>query len=156
MIDTIEICHRMWTDERTTYQGKHYRVENAVCAPKPMQKPYPPLWVGGAGPRVLRIAARLADGFDIARRPKGGGFVSGDEMRAHCDELDAASKAAKRERRLLRSHWSSADVGDEPALRSLRERADAYERAGLDRYLLSFPKERAAEMIPRASAIVRH
>jgi probable F420-dependent oxidoreductase len=156
MIDAIEICRRMWTDERATYRGKQYRVDDAVCAPKPAQKPYPPLWVGGAGPRVLRIAARLADGFDIGRRPQGGGFVSEAEMRAHCDELDAASRAAKRERRLLRSHWSTADAGDDAALKTLRERVDAYARAGLDRYILSFPRERAAEMIPRASAIVRH
>jgi probable F420-dependent oxidoreductase len=156
MIDAIEICRRLWTEERATYHGKHYQVEDAVCAPKPKQRPYPPLWIGGAGPRVLRIAARLADGFDIGRRPQGGGFVSEEEMRAYCNEIDAASKKARRERPLMTSHWSAAEAGDDAALRALRDRVAAYERAGLDRYILSFPKERAAEMIPRASAIVRH
>jgi alkanesulfonate monooxygenase SsuD/methylene tetrahydromethanopterin reductase-like flavin-dependent oxidoreductase (luciferase family) len=156
MIDAIEICRRLWTEDRATYRGKHYRIEDAVCAPKPRQKPHPPLWIGGAGPRVLRIAARLADGFDIGRRPQGGGFVSEDQMRAYCVEIREASRKAKRDRPLLTSHWSAADAGDDAALRTLRERVDAYARAGLDRYILQFPKERAAEMIPRAASIVRH
>ena len=156
MIDAIEICRRLWTEERATYRGKHYQIEDAVCAPKPKQRPYPPLWIGGAGPRVLRIAARLADGFDIARRPQAGGFASEEEMRAYCDEVDAASRRAKREQPLLRSHWSAADASDDAALRALRERVEAYARAGLDRYIVSFPKERASEMIPRAASVVRH
>jgi F420-dependent oxidoreductase-like protein len=151
MIDAIEICRRLWTEERATYQGRHYRVDEAVCAPKPVQRPHPPIWVGGAGPRVLRVAARLADGFDIGRRPPGG-FLSEGEMRAACDELDQASRNAKRERRLLRSHWSTADAGDDAAVRALAERIDAYARAGLDRYILSFPRERAGAMIRRAGA----
>jgi probable F420-dependent oxidoreductase len=156
MIEAIEICRRLWTEDRTTYRGTHYGVEDAVSAPKPKQKPYPPLWIGGAGPRVLRVAARLADGFDIGRRPQGGGFVSEDEMRAYCEEVDAASRKAKRGQPLMKSHWSAADAGDDAALGALRERIEAYARAGLDRYILSFPKERAAEMIPRAASIVRH
>ena len=151
MIDAIEICRRLWTEERATYYGKHYRVDEAVSAPKPKQRPHPPLWVGGAGPRVLRIAARLADGFDIGRRPPGG-FLTEDEMRVACEELDEASRNAKRERRLLRSHWSPADAGDDAAVRVLADRVEAYARAGLDRYILSFPRERAGAMIRRAGA----
>ena len=151
MIDALEICRRLWTEERATYHGTHYRIDDAVCAPKPAQRPYPPLWVGGAGPRVLRIAAKYADGFDIGRRPPGG-HLSEDEMRAACDELDEASRTAKRERRLLRSHWSTADAADDAAVETLADRITAYARAGLDRYILSFPRERAGAMIRRAGA----
>jgi probable F420-dependent oxidoreductase len=151
MIEAIEICRRLWTEERASYAGKHYRIENAVCAPKPAQKPYPPLWVGGSGPRVMRVAARLADGFDIGRRGPGGALLSEDEMRAINAELDAACATVKRERKLLRSHWSSATVTDDASLAELRRRTDSYARAGLDRYILAFPRESAREMIERVS-----
>jgi hypothetical protein len=104
----------------------------------------------------MRVAARLADGFDIGKRGPGGAFLTEDEMRAINAELDAACRAMKRERRLMRSHWSGAEITDDASLRTLRDRIEAYARAGLDRYILAFPKERAAEMIPRASAVVRH
>jgi probable F420-dependent oxidoreductase len=156
MIDAIEICRRLWTAERATYAGKQYRIEDAVAAPKPAQKPYPPLWVGGAGPRVMRVAARLADGFDIGKRGPGGAFLTEGEMRAINAELDEACRATKRARPLLRSHWSSAEVTDADSLRTLRERIEAYARTGLDRYILAFPKERAAEMIHRTAPLMRH
>ena len=60
--DSLEICRRLWTSDRATYHGKHYRIDDAVCAPKPAQRPHPPIWVGGSGPRVIRLAARYADG----------------------------------------------------------------------------------------------
>jgi probable F420-dependent oxidoreductase len=151
MIDVIEICRRLWTEERATFHGKHYRIEDAVGAPKPAQKPYPPLWVGGSGPRVMRVAARLADGFDIGKRGPGGAFLSEDEMRAINAELDAACRATQRERRLLRSHWSSAAITDDASLKALRERTESYARAGLDRYILSFPREGARDMVRRSS-----
>jgi alkanesulfonate monooxygenase SsuD/methylene tetrahydromethanopterin reductase-like flavin-dependent oxidoreductase (luciferase family) len=43
--DSLEIAKRMWTEERATYEGKYYKVREALCAPKPVQKPYPPIWI---------------------------------------------------------------------------------------------------------------
>jgi alkanesulfonate monooxygenase SsuD/methylene tetrahydromethanopterin reductase-like flavin-dependent oxidoreductase (luciferase family) len=59
LVDTIEICTRLWTQDRATYAGTRYSVTGAPCSPKPIQHPLP-LWVGGAKPRVLRIAAKYA------------------------------------------------------------------------------------------------
>ncbi|HEU5287539.1 MAG TPA: TIGR03560 family F420-dependent LLM class oxidoreductase [Candidatus Limnocylindria bacterium] len=64
LVETIEICTRLWRDERATYRGKHYRVEEAVCSPKPKQTPLP-IWIGGSKPRVMRIAARHAAWFNM-------------------------------------------------------------------------------------------
>lgn len=150
MVEAIEICRRLWTEERASFQGTYYSVADAVCAPKPVQRPYPPLWIGGKGTRVLRVAARLADGFDIGYRPPGSTWTE-DEMRERVAEVDAASAKAKRERPLLRSHWSPAEAGDERSADALRQRIDAYARAGLDRYLLSFPRQGAGDMLRRAS-----
>ncbi len=74
-------------NERTDFQGEWYQMSNARCEPKPLQAQLP-IWVGGAGEkRTLRIAARLADGWNIP-------FVSPEVfaqkrsvLRRHCDEF---------------------------------------------------------------------
>src|SRR2546421_2514577 len=109
----LEITRRLWQDDRATFHGKHYRIEDAVCAPKPTQHPRPPIWVGGAGPRVMRLAARFADGFDLGRHGATGADLTTDEMAAAFKDLAAQEQAAKREKPLLRSHWSSSTLEDD-------------------------------------------
>jgi alkanesulfonate monooxygenase SsuD/methylene tetrahydromethanopterin reductase-like flavin-dependent oxidoreductase (luciferase family) len=54
--ESIQIILSLWTQPRTTFEGKHYRLQDAVAEPKPVQRPYPPIWIGGSGPkRTLRI-----------------------------------------------------------------------------------------------------
>jgi probable F420-dependent oxidoreductase len=149
--DALEICTRLWTSDRATYRGKHYRVDDAVCAPKPVQRPHPPIWVGGSGPRVIRLAARYADGFDLGRRGPAGAPLSADEMAAALSEVKRVCEdAGRRDRPIALSHWTSAELGtDDASRRELLERIRGYERAGLDRLLLAFPREHAGEMIRR-------
>jgi F420-dependent oxidoreductase-like protein len=65
LVETLEICTRLWTQERSTYKGKHYRIEDAVLSPKPVQRPLP-IWIGGTKPRVMRIAAKWAQWFNMS------------------------------------------------------------------------------------------
>jgi probable F420-dependent oxidoreductase len=59
--DGINVLKAMWTQEEPTYQGRYFSVRNAYNHPRPVQKPYPPIMLGGSGPRLLEIAARHAD-----------------------------------------------------------------------------------------------
>jgi probable F420-dependent oxidoreductase len=150
--DGLEITRRLWQDDRATYHGKHYRIEDAVCAPKPVQRPRPPIWIGGAGPRVMRLAARYADGFDLGKHGAGGADVTPEEMAASFGELESIERTAKREKRLQRSHWSSSTLeGDgKPLVDKIR----SYAGTGLDQYLCAFPKERTVEMIERSRELL--
>ena len=61
----VQIIRGLFTQETTTFQGKHYRVTNARCEPKPMQR-HPRLWLGGQGEkRLLRMVAKYADGWNV-------------------------------------------------------------------------------------------
>jgi len=128
MIETLEICTRMWKEERATYQGKHYRIENALCSPKPMQRPLP-IWIGGSKPRVMRAAAKYGHAFNITVSASAPGDLP-DRLR----DLDEACRAEKRDpKTLLRSAFLLACVGktraeaeqrlDQVAARSKTDRA---------------------------------
>ena len=149
MNEAIQICTLLWTTERATFTGTEYKIVDAVCAPKPKQRPHPPIWIGGRGPRVMRSAARYADGFDISRRGTDPGPMDAAAIQAVNAELDEVCRAVKRERPLLRSHWSSVTLTDDASVQSLKERIAGFGRAGLDRFILAFPRESATEMIRR-------
>ena len=59
----IEIMRALWTQPEVTYDGKFYQLHEATMEPKPVQKPTPPIWLGGAAEPAVRRAARLGDGF---------------------------------------------------------------------------------------------
>ena len=57
----VQIMRDAWRDGRVTFKGKHYQVDDAIVAPKPLQEGGLPLWIAGGGEKVtLRIAARYA------------------------------------------------------------------------------------------------
>ncbi len=54
----------MWTEEKASFQGKHFNINDAICNPKPLQKPRPPIWVGGTGKKLMRVIADYSDGWN--------------------------------------------------------------------------------------------
>lgn len=100
MRETGKVLKTMWTDEKADFQGKYYRVTEAINEPKPLQNGGPPLWIGSQGEKVgLRIVAEVADGWNHNRdrdafdRKKG-------LLEQHCRDLgrDPASMRISAER----------------------------------------------------------
>lgn len=66
--EAIQIIRKMWAEEEpaATFNGKYYQINNAYCNPKPIQKPSPPIMVGGSGERhTLKIVAKYADACNL-------------------------------------------------------------------------------------------
>ncbi len=64
--EAVQIISRMWTEENTTFSGKFYQIRGAYCNPKPIQKPRPPIMIGGSGERrTLKIVAKYGDACNV-------------------------------------------------------------------------------------------
>jgi F420-dependent oxidoreductase-like protein len=60
--ETVQICFQMWSDDDGPYEGRHYRLAETLCSPRPVSAPRPRLLIGGGGERkTLRIVATYAD-----------------------------------------------------------------------------------------------
>lgn len=92
MKESVEIIKKMWTEEKESYKGKFYSINEAVCEPKPVQKPHPPITIGGSGEKLtLKVAAQYADRYDW-------GYVPSLELYKHkVDVLERTCKAVGRD-----------------------------------------------------------
>jgi len=85
--EAVEIVHRMWTEDGPEFRGKHYTIDKPINEPKGVQKPHPPLWIGGGGEKVtLKLVAQWGDACNI------GGDVDTvrrkiDILKQHCDSV---------------------------------------------------------------------
>lgn len=91
--ETLQVVRQMWSEDDGPYEGIHYSLAETVCVPAPLQRPHPPLLIGGSGERkTLRLVARYADACNL--------FGTGtDEVRHKLEVLDR----------------HCADVGRDPA-----------------------------------------
>ena len=60
----VIIIKRMLTENQASFEGRHYTIKDAKCSPKPIQKPHPPVWIGGGGKKTLQLVAKYADGWN--------------------------------------------------------------------------------------------
>jgi alkanesulfonate monooxygenase SsuD/methylene tetrahydromethanopterin reductase-like flavin-dependent oxidoreductase (luciferase family) len=59
MLEALELIKRLWTEEVVTHEGRFFRVHNATCTIRPVQKPYPPIWIAANADRAVVRTARL-------------------------------------------------------------------------------------------------
>jgi alkanesulfonate monooxygenase SsuD/methylene tetrahydromethanopterin reductase-like flavin-dependent oxidoreductase (luciferase family) len=125
----LQVIRSLWTEERTNFDGRYYTMRNAVANPKPVQKPYPPIWVGSAGPRMLKLTARHADVWNA-------GGAAGSQIEtavAASQQLDEACTAINRDPNEIRRSVQLA-AGADPA--EIVDRVRGYHEAGFTEIIL--------------------
>jgi alkanesulfonate monooxygenase SsuD/methylene tetrahydromethanopterin reductase-like flavin-dependent oxidoreductase (luciferase family) len=117
--EAVEIIKKMWTEQKASYNGKHYQIRDAVCEPKPVQKPHPPLIIGGGGEQLtLKLAAQNADRLDW-------GYIPSQEeynrklkvLKNHCKYVDRSFDEIEK------SCWPSGQIFIGENKKELKEKA---------------------------------
>jgi alkanesulfonate monooxygenase SsuD/methylene tetrahydromethanopterin reductase-like flavin-dependent oxidoreductase (luciferase family) len=123
LAEQVEIVHRQWTEEHVSFSGAHYTLEDCPALPKPVQRPHPPILVGGrAKPGTANVAARFADEYNVIGATR-------DEYAEARRSLDNACERAGRDPKTLRMSIMTGFLlgADEDALL-------AHARATLERW----------------------
>ncbi len=170
--ESLQVIKAMWTEDEATFEGRYYQVRGAINEPRPVQKPHPPIWIGGAGEKVtLKLVAQYGDAcnlradVDTVRRKLG-------ILREHCDavgrDYDSVLKTAEfyvilgdereasrvvkdtarrigRDESFVRDEWQE-HIGDAAAIASLIEQ---YAEAGIEYFIVNLPNAAEGGVISR-------
>jgi len=86
--EACQVVKRLWTEERSDFEGRYYRLTGALASPKPVQRPHPPIWIGGGGERkTLRIVAQHADVWNMAGGSVEDGRHKVEVLKRHCEDV---------------------------------------------------------------------
>jgi F420-dependent oxidoreductase-like protein len=129
--EALQIWDLLQSEERTTYEGAYYQLLDAPFAPKPLQQPRLPLLIGGSGPRMLRLAARHADIWNVVGVP--------DDVAAVNRRLDAACAAEGRDPASL-ARSVSPRINLLASADAFAEGVEAYRAAGFQDIYLPWPR----------------
>ncbi|HET9924065.1 MAG TPA: LLM class flavin-dependent oxidoreductase [Methylomirabilota bacterium] len=151
----------LWIQDPASFHGEFYRFESVRCLPHPLQKPHPPIWVGGHSKLALRRVARLGDGWHpvganpaVPLRPA--------ELRASLDELYRLTEAEKRDPSKLTISFKAplydtgqgVDGGAERrpfsgSPQAITDDIATYARLGVSELIFDFRSESLAESLER-------
>jgi len=127
----LEVCRRLWRDEVASFDGAHYHLPPVRSGPKPAQRPWPPIWIGGNSAAARTRAVALGDGLHLID-------VAVDDIAARAAQLETDLAAAGRPRAGFTLSLRKAVSGE--ALRDLRRQRDAYAAAGVEYLVVSPPR----------------
>jgi probable F420-dependent oxidoreductase len=156
----LRIFKTLWTQDPASYRGEFYRFESIRCLPHPVQKPHPPIWVGGHSPAALRRVARLGDGWHpvganpaVPLRPP--------ELRGLLEQLYRLTEAEGRDPSALTISYK-APVYDAPAAdgggqrrpfsggpQAIADDVAAFAGLGVSELIFDFRSESLAESLER-------
>jgi probable F420-dependent oxidoreductase len=141
--EALRVFKSMWTEREPRFAGKFYRITGAGAEPKPLQKPHPPIWVGGVSPAALRRVIALGDGWHAmsSKSPS---------------ELSASVAALKRLAEAAGRAWSTIDISmrfemSEAVLaegvQAVIDRLGEYARAGVRHAAVVFRRDDPKRML---------
>ena len=129
--EDILIFKELWASDDPEFEGRYNRFSGIKFLPKPVQKPHPPIWVGGHTPAALRRAARLGDGwFPLGQRPPA--ELDPEEIADLTDRLQDMSEEAGRPRDAVTVAFSADLVFDPPPGAPKRTLTGSSEEIGAD------------------------
>ena len=146
----LRLFKELWTKDEPEFEGEFYQLSGAGFMPKPVQKPHPPIWVGGHTGPAIRRAAELGDGWmPIGLRPPA--ILEPEEMAAKIARLRTLTVRAGRDENAVTPCFSTDIVFDRtpgPDRRMMSGRPEQiaadlrqYQDLGVRNFIFSFPSD---------------
>ncbi len=151
--EMLRVFKALWTAENPAFEGEFFRFRDIGFSPKPVQKPHPPIWVGGDSPGAFRRVVSLGDGWHSTSRSPA---QLGDSLA----RLRAAADAARRpfESIELSLRFGLPDELLAEGTQAVVDRLCAYKRLGLRHIMIDFRRDdlgRMLEILELVTATVR-
>ena len=157
----LRIFKALWTESPVSFAGEFYRFDDVRCLPEPVQKPHPPIWIGGHSKAALRRVARLGDGWHPVGANPAVPLTPAD-LRRDLDELYRLTEAEGRDPSALTISYKAplydatrpvaAGADRRPFCGSSDQIAEdiaTYERLGVSELIFDFRSESLAESLER-------
>ena len=149
MVDeAMTVIRRRWTEESVTLTGRFFTLENAMCEPKPLQLPHPPIVMGGTEPKVLRVIARHADEWNMPgyERPQRWGEVD-VRLNKACAEVGRDPAEVRRSAQVPLHPAMAGQVDEQLAL------LPEFEQLGCAHMMLTFREPPTLQLLERCAAL---
>ncbi|WAC93895.1 TIGR03560 family F420-dependent LLM class oxidoreductase [Mycobacterium sp. Aquia_213] len=149
MVDeALTVLRRLWTEDSVTFKGRFFALDNALCEPKPLQHPHPPIVMGGTEPKMLRVVARHADMWNMPGHegPERWGAVNAQLDQA-CADLGRAPGEILRSAQLSLHPAEAGQVDEQLAL------LPQFEQVGCEEMVLAFRQPPTEALLQRCLAL---
>jgi probable F420-dependent oxidoreductase len=140
--EAIKAFKALWTMDNPAFEGEFFRFRDLGFAPKPVQKPHPPIWVGGDSPGAFRRVVTLGDGWHATSK-------SPAQLRDALGRLRAAADAARRpwETIALSLRFGLSDALLAKGTQAVVDELVEYKRLGLGHVVLEFRRDDLGRML---------
>jgi F420-dependent oxidoreductase-like protein len=143
--DQLEIFKRLFSGEVVSYRGHHFNLDGARMLPRPVQRPYPPIWIGGSGRRrTLPLVARYADVWHTSPREDYAELTA--ELDRHCEAVG----------RDPRSILRASDLSLSGAFDDIERTANALRELGIGYLVCGWPGQGRARIEAFATRVMPH
>ena len=144
--EALRVIKALWTEDTASFDGRHFRLEDAICNPKPVQKPHPPIVVAGQGAKKsLRVVATHADEWNgTGIEPAEWSRIS-HVLTSHCDAIGRDPGAIRRGVQVF------LHPAQERAMAETLDLLPAYEAAGCQHAVLNFYQPPTDGQLERAA-----
>src|SRR5438876_5484241 len=140
--EILRVFKELWTSDHPRFAGEFYRFDDVGFAPKPLQKPHPPIWVGGDSPGAFRRVVTLGDGWHATSKSPAELAASLDRLRAMADAARRPFETIALSIRVALRHALTAD-----ARQAVVDQLSAYKALGLTHVMLDFRRDSLGEML---------
>ncbi len=131
----IRIWKELWTAEEPEFHGEFYDFSHVQCRPQPIQKPHPPITIGGNGKACFRRVIEHADGWQVVTQGPDDTFSTGGNLAQSLDTLKQMAEEAGRDFNTIENTAVIIKGTAEEVLNDIEQ----YERLGVSRLILDFP-----------------